>query len=138
MLDDSDVHHHRHSKAAVGGVAAAVGLGVWGVAGEDHTTRTDTGAIVEAGDLGAFATRLGDCFDGLPIEDVEVTTVTGLPCTNAHHWQVVYKAESALEEFSQSAIDSEVRQICESAVSSIADGLSQVKAIEIGVKNLFL
>ena len=22
MLDDSDVHHHRHSKAAVGGVAA--------------------------------------------------------------------------------------------------------------------
>lgn len=24
MLDDSDVHHHRHSKAAVGGVAAAV------------------------------------------------------------------------------------------------------------------
>ncbi len=23
MLDDSDVHHHRHSKAAVGGVAAA-------------------------------------------------------------------------------------------------------------------
>jgi cyanuric acid amidohydrolase len=23
MLDDSDVHHHRHAKAAVGGVAAA-------------------------------------------------------------------------------------------------------------------
>ena len=23
MLDNSDVHHHRHSKAAVGGVAAA-------------------------------------------------------------------------------------------------------------------
>ena len=23
MLDDSDVHHHRHSKAAVGGIAAA-------------------------------------------------------------------------------------------------------------------
>ena len=23
MLDDSDVHHHRHSKGAVGGVAAA-------------------------------------------------------------------------------------------------------------------
>jgi ring-opening amidohydrolase-like protein len=23
MLDDSDVHHHRHSKAAVGGVVAA-------------------------------------------------------------------------------------------------------------------
>ena len=117
-------------RLAAGGVAAAVGLGVWGVAGEDHTTRTDSGAIVESGDLGAFATQLGDCFDGLPEESGKVTTVTGIPCSSAHHWQVVFKGESTLSEFTQSGIDSEVLRLCDSAISDIANQLSEEKIAE--------
>ena len=50
-------------RLAVGGVAAVVGLGVWGVAGEDHSTRDESGSIVASGDVGAFVTKLGDCFE---------------------------------------------------------------------------
>ncbi|MEN9325115.1 MAG: hypothetical protein RL414_869 [Actinomycetota bacterium] len=114
-------------RLAAGGVAAVVGLGVWGVAGEDHTTRTDSGAIVETGDLGAFATQLGDCFDGLPSGGGKVSTVTGIPCSSAHHWQVVYKGESTLSDYSKTAIDAEVTRVCESAIGDIANGLTDEK-----------
>jgi hypothetical protein len=110
-------------RLAAGGVAAVVGLGVWGVAGEDHTTRTDSGAIVESGDLGAFATQLGDCFDGLPLQGGTVSTVTGIPCSSAHHWQVVYKGESSLTQFSEADVDAEVARICEAAIGDIANSL---------------
>ena len=79
----------------VGGViaAGAAGLGlvgagvVTGIAGEDHSTRDDSGAIVESGEVGAFRIRLGDClatlvFDG-PIESVDA-----VPCSEPHRAEV--------------------------------------------------
>lgn len=117
-------------RLAAGGAAAAIGLGVWGVAGEDHTTRSDSGAIVESGQLGAFATQLGDCFDGLPTDDADVTTVEGVPCTQAHHWQVVYKGDSTLTEFDKGALDSEINLACDSAIENLIQTLPDSKLNE--------
>lgn len=46
-----------------GGVAGLglVGAGSLGLAGEDNTTRDETGAVVDGGEVGAFRVRLGDC-----------------------------------------------------------------------------
>jgi hypothetical protein len=117
-------------RLAAGGAAAVIGLGVWGVAGEDHTVRTDSGAIVESGELGAFATKVGDCFDGLPLDDAPVSTVQGLPCTNAHHWQVVYKSDSYLDSFDNNALDAEIEKACDAAIEGIISRLSDTKLAE--------
>jgi hypothetical protein len=117
-------------RLAAGGAAAVIGLGVWGVAGEDHTVRTDSGAIVESGELGAFATQVGDCFDGLPLDDAPVSTVQGLPCSNAHHWQVVHKSDSYLDTYDSDALDSEIEMACNAAIDGIIKGLSESKLSE--------
>ena len=50
MLDDSDVHHHRHAKAAVGAVAAVKLIGIR--ARVPHLPAIPTGdAIVEENDM---------------------------------------------------------------------------------------
>jgi hypothetical protein len=79
----------------VGGViaAGAAGLGlvgagvVKGIAGEDHSTRDDSGAIVEGGEVGAFRIRVGDCLAaiafGAPIESVDA-----VPCSEPHSSEV--------------------------------------------------
>jgi len=117
-------------RLAAGGAAAVIGLGAWGIAGEDHTVRTDSGAIVESGELGAFATQVGDCFDGLPLDDAPVSTVQGLPCTNAHHWQVVYKSDSYLDSYDSNALDNEIEMACDAAIEGIINGLSDSKLNE--------
>lgn len=77
------------SKRIIGGV---VGAGIAVFAGtnamEDKTTRDDAGQITEAGGLGAFLVRLGDCVQ-LPDSDATmVASVEGVPCATAHDAQV--------------------------------------------------
>lgn len=63
-----------------------VGVGVAGIAGEDNSTRDDSGAIVEGGEVGAFRIRLGDCFGetfGSTIEKVDA-----VPCDQSHYYEV--------------------------------------------------
>ena len=102
-------------RLAAGGAAAVIGLGAWGVAGEDHTVRTDSGAIVESGELG---------------DDAPVSTVEGLPCTSAHHWQVVYKSDSYLDAYDNAALDAEIEMACDAAIEGIINGLSDSKLTE--------
>ncbi len=109
-------------------VAGGLGLGVavWaGVAGVDNTTRDEAGQITVQGDLGAFVTQLGDCINDLPEaspeEIYEVTSVTGVPCDQPHHWQVIHKGEITLEEFSESGVLRESEDICTAALESIFD-----------------
>ena len=72
--------------------AAAVGIGVAAVAGtgafDDNTTRDESGAIVEAGGLGAFAMQVGDCFDDPEGAEELVTSVAAMPCTELHDNEV--------------------------------------------------
>ncbi|MDH4279326.1 MAG: septum formation family protein [Acidimicrobiia bacterium] len=71
-------------RAAAGVVAGLglVGMGYAGLAGQDETTRSDDGAIMEEGELGAFRIRLGDCIEGA--FDGEVESVQGVPCDGPH------------------------------------------------------
>src|SRR5262245_65923680 len=73
--------------------AGAAGLGlvgvgvVKGVAGEDHTTRDDAGAVVEGGEVGAFRIRLGDCLAQIaPTGEFE--SVNAVPCSEPHAAEV--------------------------------------------------
>jgi hypothetical protein len=75
----------------VGGAVAGlglVGLGYAGLGGQDASTRDDNGAIVEAGEVGAFRIRLGDCLNGATMGLVE--SMEGVPCTSPHDVEVYY------------------------------------------------
>ena len=103
-------------------VVGGLGLGVaaWaGIGGVDSTTRDEVGQITVQGELGAFATQLGDCINDLP-EVKEVYTITGIPCDQPHHWQIILKDEIALEEFSRSEVDNETNLICDAAATDLA------------------
>ena len=65
-----------------------VGAGYAGLAGEDNTTRSDDGAIVAEGEIGAFRIRRGDCVGELSGDLVESTT--GVPCSEPHANEVYH------------------------------------------------
>jgi hypothetical protein len=114
----------------IAGVAALGGVAVFGIGSIDNTTRNEQGAIVEAGELGAFVTQVGDCFFELPQGGQGVSTVPGVPCTEAHHWQVVHKEEIFLSEYSASGVESLADQVCTSALEAIVMELSEDKYLE--------
>ena len=74
----------------VAGVAAGLGLvgaGYAGLAGEDNTTRDNSGQVVEGGELGAFRIRVGDCFVD-PLAGSTFEAVDAVPCTQPHMFEV--------------------------------------------------
>ncbi len=74
----------------VAGVAAGLGLvgvGYAGLAGEDNTTRDNSGEVVEGGELGAFRIRVGDCFVD-PLDGSTIEAVDAVPCTQPHMFEV--------------------------------------------------
>jgi hypothetical protein len=79
--------------------------------------------------LGAFVTQLGDCINDVPEETtsevISFSTVTGVPCDQPHHWQVIHKGEITLEEFSESGVMREAEILCASALDGIFDSLDE-------------
>lgn len=71
---------------------AALGLGVVGYNVMTEADRDASGAIVEGGDVDAFAMRLGDCFDNTPSlasgDGGEVSMLPGVPCAEPHDNEV--------------------------------------------------
>jgi hypothetical protein len=65
-----------------GGVAIFGGVSAIG----DETERDATGAIVESGGVGVLELHIGDCVQ-LP-DEIEVASVEGVPCAQAHDAQV--------------------------------------------------
>jgi len=116
-------------KKIVGSVALG-GVAVFGIGAVDNTTRDDSGSIVEAGELGAFVTQVGDCFFDLPQNEVGITTVQGVPCSEAHHWQVVHKENISLDEFDAGSVTTLADNLCNRAVENIANSISYEKALE--------
>lgn len=114
----------------IAGVAALGGVAVFGIGSIDNTTRNEEGAIVEAGELGAFVTQVGDCFFEIPQGTEGVSTVPGVPCTEPHHWQVVHKEDISLSEYSKAEVDVLAEQICSDALDTISAGLSDEKYLE--------
>lgn len=71
----------------IAAVAAAglVGAGCSTSAEVDETTRDDSGAISEGGELGVFEIEVGDCFDVGDADEVE--TVDAIPCDQPHVYE---------------------------------------------------
>ena len=112
------------------GVAALGGVAVFGIGSVDNTTRDEQGEIVESGELGAFVTQIGDCFFELPQNEQGVSTVPGVPCADAHHWQVAHKENISLAEYSEAGVNTLADQVCDNAFQGIASSLSYDKQLE--------
>jgi hypothetical protein len=52
-------------------------------------------------------------------EDAGVSTFTGVPCDQPHHWQVIHKSEITLEEFSLSVVEIKANSICTAAFEEL-------------------
>jgi hypothetical protein len=109
--------------AALGGVA------IWGIAGVDDTTRDDSGVIVEEGDLGVFVTQIGDCFNPQDGATTSLSVTTGVPCTDPHHWQVIFKGSVTATEFEEVAISNEATLVCKNAVDGLIARLTREEAL---------
>ena len=87
----------------------------------DASVRSDSGDIVQSGDLGIFLTRVGDCLvlpdefvDYEGTEEVGVVTVTkGVPCTELHDAEVVGETMTADSVFpGESVLIERYEQFC--------------------------
>lgn len=87
----------------VAGVAAAglgaVGVGYAGLAGQDDSTRDESGQIVDGGEVGAFRIRLGDCYNELTPDADEVESVDGVPCAGPHDTEIYFAFNLPGDEF---------------------------------------
>lgn len=63
-------------------LAAIAGFAIYGAT--TSADRDSSGAIVGEGDIGAFSLRVGDCFNDIASFDDEVSSVPGVPCSQAH------------------------------------------------------
>ena len=109
--------------------AALGGAAIWGIAGVDDTTRDESGSIVEQGDLGVFVTQVGDCFNPQDGATTSFSVTTGVPCTDPHHWQVVFKGTLSATEFEEVALSNEATLVCKNAVDELAARLTREEAL---------
>lgn len=75
-------------------VLSGCGLVGGGDSQSDDTTRDEAGQIIEAGEVGVNALKLGDCFNDNATDSdsevVDVLTVEAVPCTEPHDNEVYY------------------------------------------------
>jgi hypothetical protein len=66
---------------AAAAVAAAIGIST-------AAQRNADGQITEAGAVGAFEIRVGDCFDDEAFASTEISEIPGVPCSEPHDNEV--------------------------------------------------
>jgi hypothetical protein len=92
------------------GLAASVAFSLGGF---DNTTRDETGQIVESGEISVFNLQPGDCLADLNFSNEEVEQSVGVPCTEAHRFEVFAETTiKGLDGFSQEAIFAEADDFC--------------------------
>lgn len=130
-------------KLITGAVIGGTGIAVWaGVAAIDNTKRDTSGTIQTSGDLGVFATHLGDCMNELPLpaqggKTIEVSKGIGVPCTEPHHLQVYFKGTVSLTSFDVKGENDEALKICGNELNKLAATLSQAKLQEFQSATVF-
>ena len=76
-----------------------------GVAGYNLATQADrdsSGAIVDAGNIGAFQLRSGDCFNDADFSfegEEEISSLPGVPCSQPHDNEVYAVFDVSLESY---------------------------------------
>ena len=98
-------------RVPIGPLIFVVLLGVGAVASFiTNASRSDTGEIVNDGDMMATDLRVGDCFDLKDPSAEEISDVTAKPCTVAHEFELFwtgsmpegdYPSQTAFESFFQ-------------------------------------
>ena len=81
----------RSRRVPIGPLIFVILLGVGAVASFiTNASRSDTGEIVNDGDMMATDLRVGDCFDLKDPTADEITDVTAKPCTDPHRFELVW------------------------------------------------
>lgn len=107
----------RSRRIVLGTSAAAISLLGVACSSGDDTTRDDSGAIVEEGDLSAFSLNVGDCLVGDATG--EVSGFEGVPCDQPHDNEVFLTFDMADGDFpGDPAIQAEAEAGCLPAFES--------------------
>jgi hypothetical protein len=105
-----------------------ISAGAWAL---DNTKRDESGTIVQAGELGVFNFKVGDCITGMPAGS-SIDKATGTPCKGSHE-QEVY-AETYLADESETApadLKSQADQFCLSMFEQFVGLSYDESALEI-------
>lgn len=70
---------------------------------QDETTRDEIGNVVEGGEVGVFALRVGDCFTDIPVGEVE--TIEAVPCAGDHLVEVYHTFDVDLPAFDSAKVN---------------------------------
>lgn len=92
--------------------------------------RDDAGVITKSGDVSAFEIQVGDCFKELPnLNETaqSLSTVSAVPCNEAHHWQAFNKSYSSLADYSEEGVSQEANTVCNSAAQNLVNNMSAIK-----------
>jgi hypothetical protein len=89
--------------------------------------RDESGAIVSSGDVQADETRLGDCYNELPADGETFSSISAVPCNEAHQYQLFYRGTSSLTSFSEEAARQEAEDVCTQAADNLLSQMSAIK-----------
>ncbi len=120
-------------------IVALVGCGL--VGGDDpqsdETVRDEAGQVVEAGEVGVNALKLGDCFNDNATETesdvVDVLTVQAVPCAEPHDNEVYYLGALPEAPFpGTEVVDQLVLDQCLTVFEAFADVSYEESRLDIG------
>jgi hypothetical protein len=112
----------------------AGGVAVYHFATSHPAQRNGSGQVSQSGSLQASALKVGDCFDN-PAADSNISSITAIPCTQAHDSQVF--AEPAITESAypgEATLAAEAKNDCDSqstqsSISQDAPGDLEISAL---------
>lgn len=93
------------------GVVALVSASCADAASQDDTTRDDDGQVVEGGEVGSAALKVGDCLEEEAVG--EILSVPVVPCSEPHDSELFFSFEIPGDEFpGDAAIQTLVQERC--------------------------
>ena len=112
----------------VGGLVAAGGIG--GLL--FNASRSSSGEINKAGDLGATELRAGDCFDLKNAAAEEIEDVAAKPCTDEHEYELFFVGDMADGSYpSEDAFDAYVESNCGAAFEAYVGKRYETSELEV-------
>jgi hypothetical protein len=79
------------------------------------------GNVTKAGNLSVFSLKTGQCFDE-PSTSTAVSSITAIPCDQAHDAQVTGNISLTESSYDQSALDSDASNQCQTIADGTVDG----------------
>ena len=90
--------------------------------------RDDAGQITKSGDVSAFEIQVGDCFKDLPqVEQTTLSSVSAVPCNEAHHWQAFASSSITLSEYSEAGVKQAASVLCSERAETLVINMSAIK-----------